>query len=193
MSFKPILDDVKGQVQLAEEEQKLFVSKLKMNEINKKEYLLQANTICRQQYFIVKGCVKKYYINEEGIERIFRFATEGQWIGDVSSFWSETPTTFNIIALEDTEFITLEKADLENLLQKISKLERYFRVLGINEQKLQQRRIKQSLSCSAKERYFDFRQDYPDLELRISQKEIASYLGITPQFLSTLRGRLTPS
>lgn len=192
MAFELILNNVKEQIQLTEEEQELFASKLKPDSIRKKEYLLQAGNICHYQYFITVGCLKKYYINEEGIERIFRFAAENQWVGDVNSFWPKTPTTFNIIALEDSEIVKLEKANLEQLFNEIPNLERYFRILGIKEQQLQQRRIKQSLSCSTKERYLDFRQDYPDLELRISQKEIASYLGVTPQFLSKLRGQLTP-
>ena len=185
-----LVEDIKKNIKLLEKEINLLLSLVDEKKIKKKEFILQSGNICRYSYFLKKGCLKKYYINEEGKERIFEFATENQWIGDQDSFWRMSTSIFNIIALEKSEIIQISKSNMELLLEKLPKFERYFRIVGNNSLGKYQRRVKQSLSCSAEERYSDFRNDYPGLELRISQKDIASYLGVSPEFLSTLRRKV---
>ncbi|TDQ28726.1 Crp/Fnr family transcriptional regulator [Tenacibaculum caenipelagi] len=157
------------------------------NMVKKNEMVLTSGNICNHLFFITKGCLKKYYINTEGKERVFSFATEMQWVGDMNSLWKKEKTIFDIKALEDTEFITISKNNLEILMDESLKFNRYFRSVSYDLIYKLERRVNQCLSCSAEERYGDFIMDYKNLEQRISQKEIASFLGITPEFLSVLR------
>jgi len=118
------------------------------------------------------------------------FAVEDWWTGDLYSFLTQTPATFNIDALEDTEVLQISKPNLEKLYESVPKFERFFRFQFQNAFVAQQQRIMQSLSFTAEERYLHFINKYPQLEQRIPQKQVAAYLGITPEFLSMLRRKL---
>ncbi|WP_062057326.1 Crp/Fnr family transcriptional regulator [Aquimarina longa] len=189
MDYNSILKKVQQYIILNEQEIDFFTSVLSFKKVKKKEFILNSGKVCSNYYYVVKGCIKKYYINSEGKERIFEFAIENQWISDQNSFWIQTPSIFDIETIEDTEIIQLKRIDIEPLLTRIPKFERYFRLIGNDLLFKQERRIKQNLSCSAKERYKDFLQDYPNIEPRLSQRQVASYLGVSPEFLSSLRNK----
>ena len=189
MDSNSILKNVQQYIQLNEQEADFFISLLSFKKIKRKEFILNSGRVCSNYYYVIKGCIKKYYINSEGKERVFEFAIENQWISDQNSFWMQTSSIFDIEAIEDTEIIQLKRTDIESLLTQIPKFERYFRLIGNDLLFKHERRIKQNLSCSAKERYKDFLQDYPNIEPRLSQRQVASYLGISPEFLSSLRNK----
>jgi CRP-like cAMP-binding protein len=189
MDYNLILNNVQQYIQLNEKEIDIFISLLSFKKIKKKEFILNTGSICLNNYYVIKGCLKKCYKNTEGNERIFEFAIENQWITDHNSFWKQTPSSFDIEAIEDTDIIQLKRPNIESLLNQISKFERYFRLVGNNLIFKNERRIKQILSCSASERYKDFLQDYPNIDQRLSQRQIASYLGVSPEFLSSLRNK----
>lgn len=191
MNTDLILANITQHISLTDDEVDFFTSLLQPCLVKRREHILRAGYTCLHESFVTKGCLRTYYIDTEGVERILSFATDGSWTGDTQSFWSQSPSQFNIEALEDSELIQIKKSDMERLFQRVSKFERFFRIVGIESLIAQQKRIRQSLACSARERYEDFRQDYPELEHRIPQKHIAAYLGITPEFLSTLRKRMT--
>lgn len=115
------------------------------------------------------------------------FGIEDWWVGDLYSFLTQTPATYFIEALENTTVLQIAKADLEKLYERVPKFERFFRIILQNAFIAQQQRINQTLSLKAEEKYDHFLKKYPQLEQRLSQKHIASYLGITPEFLSMLR------
>ena len=189
MDYNSILNNVQQYIQLDEKEIDVLISLLSEKKIKKKEFILYSGSVCLNNHFVIKGCLKKYYINTEGKERIFEFGIENQWITDHNSFWKQTPSSFSIEAIEDTDIIQLKRSNIEPLLNQIPKFERYFRLVGNNLIFKSERRIKQILSCSANERYIDFLQDYPNIEQRLSQRQIASYLGVSPEFLSSLRNK----
>jgi CRP-like cAMP-binding protein len=139
---------------------------------------------------VIKGCLKTYYLDENGFEHIIDFSIEEWWADDLYSLLTQTASKSNIKAIEETDVLQISKTDLELLYQKIPKFERFFRILFQNAYITQREQINLALSASARERYLLFIKKKPYAEKRFSQKDIASYLGVTPQFLSTLKKKL---
>jgi len=177
-------------IKLNIEEIELIDSLFTPNNLKKKEFLLRSGETCRTESFIISGCLRTYSIDENGFEHTLTFAIEDWWTGDLLSFLTETPSFYNIIALENTEILQITKIDLDKLYLEVPKLERYFRLLIQNAYVSQQQRINQNLSQTAEQRYLEFIGKHSTFLQRIPQKHIASYLGITPVFLSMLRKKL---
>ncbi|UKJ08319.1 Crp/Fnr family transcriptional regulator [Solitalea lacus] len=190
MNFDLILNNVAKHVRLDKTETDFFLSLLQHKSIKRKDYLLKQGDICKTENFIIKGCLRTYSINENGVERIVMFGKEDWWVGDLYSFLTATPANFYIDALEDTEILQISKQKLDILYERVPKFERFFRIIIQNAFIAQQNRINQNLSFTAEQRYLDFIKNYPLLEQRIPQKQVAAYLGITPVFLSMLRKKI---
>ena len=174
-------------ISLTREEFVFFASLLKPKSIKKGTFFLREGDICKYETFVIKGCLKSYREDENGAEHILDFLIEGWWADDLYSFFTQTPSKSIIKAIEDTEVLQISKRDLELVYQEIPKFERFFRLLFQRAYIAQQEQINLILSASAEERYRVFLKKKPYAEKRFSQKDIASYLGITRQFLSTLR------
>jgi CRP-like cAMP-binding protein len=185
--YNLILKNVSRFITLTPEEEKYFTSILKIKKLKKKQYLLQEGDINRYEYFVNKGCLRTYTIDERGLEHIVQFAIEDWWTGDMYSFLTQTPARYTIDALEDSELLYLDKPSLEELYIKVPKFERFFRNLLQNAFISLQERIISNLSKPADERYCNFIEKYPLMEPRLPLKQIASYLGITPESLSRIR------
>lgn len=186
-----ILNNVNRFITLEKNEIELFLSLLKSKSYKKKEFILRNGEICKYEMFIVKGCVKNYTIDKNGFEHISMFAIEDWWTSDMASFVSQEPALYNIEVLEDTEVLQLSKPNLETLLNQIPKFEKFFRILYQKSLTTHIERNNQNISFTAEEKYLHFVRKHPKLEQRISQKNMAAYLGITPEFLSVLRKTLT--
>jgi len=182
-----ILKNVSRFITLNADEEKYFTTFLKFKKLKKKQYLLQEGDISRNEYFVNKGCLRTYTIDEKGIEHIIQFAIEDWWTGDMYSFLTQTPARYNVDALEDSEVFCLEKNALEELYIKVPKFEKFFRHLLQNAFIALQERVAANLSQPADERYCSFITRYADMEKRLPLKQIASYLGITPESLSRIR------
>ena len=191
MEFDLILQNVKKHIQLDKAEEEFFISLLDKKKLRKKSFLLRQDEICKTENFITKGCVRMYTIDEKGMEHVIFFGVEDWWISDLYSFLTRTPSNYFIDALEDTEVLQLTKSKLDSLYEQVPKFERFFRILLQNAFIAQQNRINQNLSFTAEQRYEDFIKRFPQLEQRISQKQVAAYLGMTPVFLSILRKKFT--
>ncbi|HVT85891.1 MAG TPA: Crp/Fnr family transcriptional regulator [Chitinophagaceae bacterium] len=187
--YELILKNISRFIQLTEEEKKFFTSLLKIKKLRKKQFLLQEGEIGRYQYFINKGCLRTYTVDEKGQEHIIQFAIEDWWTGDMYSFLTQTPAKLNIEAIEDTELLCIDNPSLEILYQKVPKFERFFRLLLQNAFIANQSRIIESMSLTADERYCKFIERYPLMEPRLPLKHIASYLGITAESLSRIRSQ----
>lgn len=185
-----LLANLSRHVSLTDEEVTLLTSMIHFRSLEVGEYLLREGDVCKYGSFIGKGCVKIYYVDEGGFEHILDFCIEEWWADDLYSLLTQTPSKSNIRAIEATEVFQIRKADLEFLYQKIPKLERFFRILFQNAFISQREQINQALAASAEERYRLFLDRKPYAEQRFPQKDIASYLGITPQFLSALKKKL---
>jgi CRP-like cAMP-binding protein len=184
-----ILKNISRFITLTTEEERYFISLLKIKKLKKKQYLLQEGNINRYQYFVNKGCLRTYTIDERGLEHIIQFAIEDWWTGDMYSFLTQTPARYTIEALEDSEVVCLDKASMEELYLKVPKFEKFFRQLLQNAFISLQERIISNLSKPADERYCTFIEKYPKMEQRLPLKQIASYLGITPESLSRIRSQ----
>ena len=190
MSFDLLLANISRHIVLTPDEVDFFVSLLQSRSLQTDEFLLREGEICRYETFVTRGCLKTYYQDKNGVEHIMDFSIEEWWADDLYSFFTQTASQSNIKALEKTEVLQISKNDLEILYQKIPKFERFFRVLFQNAYITQRARINLTLSSSAEERYLLFLKRKPYAEKRFSQKDIASYLGITPQFLSSLKKKI---
>jgi CRP-like cAMP-binding protein len=186
-----ILKNISRHIQLEKSETDFFISLLQTKKLKRKEFLLKQGAICKTENFIVKGCLRTYTIDDNGFEHIVMFGIEDWWVGDLFSFLTQSPAKYLIDALEDTELLQISKTNLDRLFERVPKFERFFRLILQNAFIAQQQRINQNLSCTAEKRYLDFIAKHPNLEQRLSQKQVSAYLGITPVFLSMLRRKLS--
>jgi CRP-like cAMP-binding protein len=189
--FNIILRNVSRTINLTDREVEYFKSVLSHRRLQRRQYLLQAGDVCRYESYIVDGCLRGYHFDREGSEHTTFLAVEDWWISDLESFIRKTPATMTIKALEDTEVLQIEQSAFEALCRQVPKFERLFRLLLQNAFIAHQRRILAIISQSAEERYQEFLERYPQIAQRVPQKHIASYLGVTPEFLSRIRRDLS--
>ncbi|HTE24460.1 Crp/Fnr family transcriptional regulator [Flavitalea sp.] len=188
-SIEPLLDYFDRLIPLNREEKELVKTKFHHRLFRKRQYVLQEGAVCNHFYFVVRGCLKMYKIDEKGTTHTLQFAAENNWITDLGSFHGLKPSMLNIETLEDTVVLEINREDLVSLYMQTSKFDRIFRVLIENSFVRLQERLLQTISSTAGERYQSFVEIYPHLANRLSQVQIASFLGITPEFLSRLRKR----
>lgn len=190
-SIDPLLNYFAGFIPLGKAEIELVTAKFHPRLYRKKQYVLQEGDVCTQFNFVVRGCLRMYKIDEQGNVHTLQFASENNWINDLGSFHQIKPSALNIDALEDTVVLKISHADLISLYIAAPKFDRIFRVLIENGFIRLQDRLLQNISSTAEERYRSFLEVYPHLSNRLSQVQIASFLGITPEFLSKLRNKIS--
>jgi CRP/FNR family transcriptional regulator, cyclic AMP receptor protein len=178
-------------VSLTKAEEQVFNELLEYKKIPKKIILLHEGEVCNFEAYIIKGCIRTYYIDEKGIEVTLQFAIEDWWVSDIASFHDHKPSSMFIETLEDCELLMLNPQTKETLLLKVPKLERVFRLLVQRNLSVLQSRLFKTIATSAKDKYLDFIKRYPTIPQRVAQHYIASYLGISPEFLSKIRTRLS--
>lgn len=193
MNTKPLIDYFNQFLPLTEEEQAFVSQEFAKRSIRRRQFILQEGDVCKHNTFVVEGCFRMYTVDEKGKEHNLQFAIENWWIGDIGSFHSEKPSKLYIEALENSVILQIKKEDQLSLFVKYPKFNQIFRVLAENAMVSLQKRILQNISSTAEERYLDFVERYPYFFNRISNVQIASYLGVTPEFLSTIRRKIAKS
>ena len=191
MNSELLLQSISKHITLSKEEEQQFITVLKSKKLKKKQFLLQEGDIQKQAAFVTEGCLRSYSIDKNGFEHVLQFAPAGWWIGDMRSFVTQQPGILNIDAIDDSEIILLSKTDLDSLYAAIPKLERFFRILAENSLATYQHRLIDNLSLSAMERYNNFCGLYPSLIEYLPQKQIAAYIGVTPEFLSKMLSQVS--
>lgn len=186
-----ILKNVARFVDLNDDEKELFTSLLKRGSAKRKEFVMQPGEITKYEYFVIKGCLKVYSLDRNGVEHVSMFAIEDYWTGDMASYMLQQPSTYFIKALEDAEFLMITKVNFERLLKEVPKFERFYRNLYQNSLVSYIKRTNEGISLTAEERYEIFLNKYPHIANRITQKDLAAYLGITPEFLSMIRSKIS--
>jgi CRP/FNR family transcriptional regulator, cyclic AMP receptor protein len=164
---------------------------LQVKHFPKKTYLLQEGEICHFEGYINKGCARTYYIDENGFEVTLMFSIEDWWVGDVASFYEQTPSNFFIETLEECEIMMFNPVTKEMLLAEIPKFERVFRMMIQRSLSSMVNRLVNTISKPAQDKYLEFIRKYPTIPQRVPQHYIASYLGISPEFLSKVRAKLS--
>jgi CRP-like cAMP-binding protein len=183
----PLIEHFKNYLPLNEEEIKLLEPRVSQRKLKRRQMILQEGLVCRYYTFVVEGCLKMYGVDNKGVEHNLQFAAENEWIADLGSFHSDKPSKLFIEAIEPSLILQIEKQDLYFLYRSIPKLDRIFKVIIENKFIELQNRVLQNISSTAQERYQSFLELYPKLALRLPNTQIASYLGITPEFLSKIR------
>lgn len=185
-----IIHNISKHISLSSEEETLFLSKTEIKHFKAKSLLLNEGEICKHSYFVNKGLLRSFTINDNIVEHVLSFACEGWWIGDMYSLLSQKPGNLFIEVLEDSEVVLLSKENQEILYLEIPQLERFFRILTEKSLVAHQERLMDNLSLSAEERFFKFCEKYPTLVQKVPQKQIASYIGVTPEFFSKMKNRM---
>ena len=190
MNNKPLLDYIKKYIDLTAEEEILLLSKINIRTYLKNQYIVQQCDVCKSVNFIITGCTKTFYMDAEGQEHIVMFSIEDWWTSDLGSFITQEPADFNVQCIENTQLIQFSYHNLEELYIEIPKFERLFRKIVERAYVASQKRIIRNFSLDAKERYKIFKTTYPKIDQRVPQYMIASYLGITKEFLSKIKSQL---
>ncbi|MBC9929793.1 Crp/Fnr family transcriptional regulator [Chitinophaga qingshengii] len=155
----------------------------------RKANLLQEGAVCKQDYFVLKGCLRLFFIDDRGVERTTQFAIENWWISDYTSLLFQTPSEFYIQAVEKSEILAISGEDKEAMLAAHPKMERYLRLVHQRAHAATQYRIRYQWDFSKEELYLHFSRQFPEFVQRVPQHLLASYLGLTPEYLSELRAR----
>jgi CRP-like cAMP-binding protein len=190
--YSKINQNISRYVSFETDELAIFNSLLTYKKVPKKTILLQEGERCDFEAFVIKGCVRKYYIDSNGFEVILQFAIEDAWISDTSfSIYEDNPSRVYIETLEDCEFFLFSPQTKERLFEEAPKFERAFRILMQRSLSATQNRLFNTISKTATEKYLEFLELYPTLSQRVAQHYIASYLGISAEFLSKIRTKIT--
>jgi len=181
-----ILQNIAKHISLTKEQENYFLSLLKNKKVRKKLFLSQEGDISKGSFFVTEGILRSYTVDKNGFEHVLQFAPPGWWMADMYSLITQQPGSLSIDAVEDSDVLLLPKQELDKLYNEIPAFERFFRILAENALVTFQQRLIDNLSLTAKERYANFCKRYPLLIERLPQKQVASYIGVTPEFLSKM-------
>lgn len=185
--FPKLVDHIKRHVELSDDDVQQLLSLVRPLTLKKKDFLLKGGQVCKSDYFVEKGCLRMYFINEKGIEQITQFAIENWWLSDYMSLINQTPSQFFIQAIEPTDLYCVDKLLQNQLFNELPQLEKYFRIIAQKAFAAAQQRVKYFADFSKEEAYKHFSSNFPGFVQRVPQYMLASYLGFTPEYLSELR------
>jgi CRP-like cAMP-binding protein len=192
--YTQINNSISRYVSFSEEELALFNSLLEYKKVPKKTIMLHEGEMCNFEAFVIKGCIRKYFIDANGFEVILQFGIENAWVSDISfSIYEDKPSQVFIETMEDCEFFTFTPETKETLFEKAPRFERAFRILMQRNLSVTQHRLFNTISKTAMEKYVEFLELYPTIPQRVAQHYIASYLGISAEFLSKVRAKMAKS
>lgn len=188
--YQLLHENIEQHVHLTEAELSSFMTLFELKKVSKKQILLSAGEVCRFEGFVTKGIFRVYHIDKNAAEQILYFAIENWWITDIDSFTNERPSQLFIEAIEDSEVLLISKKDKEFAYANLPKIEKLFRVMTQKTHVALQRRMIDNLGKTADQRYAEFIERYPQLFRRLSNLQIAAYLGISHEFLSKIRNKV---
>jgi len=176
-------------VRLNDNEFEQLLGYVKPVSARKKQNLHEAGKVCKSNFFVRKGCLRLFFINDKGVEQTIQFALENWWLSDYTSFSSQQTSLFYIQAVEKSEVVAINFPAQEKMLQQFPQMERYFRLIHQRAHAASQYRLKGLFSQTREKIYHDFCKQYPAFVQRIPQYLLASFLGFTPEYLSEIRGK----
>ena len=185
-----LLENIAKHVTLTPEEEERVLHLTEVQTFKAKTVLLKAGEVCTESYFVTKGILRSYTIDENGVEHVVSFACPEWWIADMYSYLSQRPGQLFIEVNEDAEVVILTKKNQEILYAEVPKMERFFRILIENSLIANQKRLINNLTFTAEARYDIFTKKFNSILPYLPQKQIASYIGVTPEFFSKMKARL---
>ncbi len=186
MAYELLLQHINRHISLSPGEEELLLSLFRPRQLKPKQFLYHEGEIHKGQAFVTEGCLRSYTLDHNGFEHILQFAPAGWWIGDMQSLLDQSPAKLNINAVQKSDILFITRNDLDGLYLQIPAMERYFRQLLERSLVTYQNRLLDTLSLTARERYENFCRAYPTLIFELPQKYIASFIGVTPEFLSKM-------
>lgn len=188
--MKLLLENIARFVQLNSKEEALLLDSFKKEDYSAKTILLREGEVCLSHIFVLSGILRHYSIGDELDEHTLSFSSKDWWAGDMYSFLAQKPGASYIEVIEDAVVLTQTREKQLELFDQIPKMERFYRILIERSLVANQQRLMDKMRLSAEERYQRFSERYPDIMYRLPQKDIASYLGITPQFFSKMKRKI---
>ena len=185
-----ILENIAVHVSLTPDEQARFLSLVETRKYKAKTILLNAGEVCDHSYFVKSGILRSFTINDNIVEHVLNFACAGWWISDLFSLISRQPGELFIEVNDDAEVVLLSRENQDRLYREIPKLERFFRILVENALVAHQQRIMDNLRLPADARFDKFCKKFPGLVNQVPQKQIASFIGVTPEFFSKMKAEM---
>lgn len=189
--FDQLYKSLQEHVSLTDKQWELCKTNFRPKRMLKRQFLLQEGDVCRELAFIEKGALYSFAVDSKGNQHVIRFAFEGWWMANLQSFFTSEPTRLNIEVLEDSELLVLDRKNHEKLLDEIPAYERYHRIIVENAYVALQQRVENALGLTAEEKYARLIQCNPEFMNRVPLNLVASYLGMSPETLSRVRGNFS--
>ena len=188
--FQRLHQHLNGTVKITEAEVARMMELAKITRLKKKEHLFMEGQVAKYVGFVNKGCLKYYRLDDGGTEHIVYFAVEEWWIGDLSSFYSNQPSTFNLQALEPCELFLYTTSTFDTIRSEIPAFDQYCKIRHAKATDARMETMMSQRADSAELRYTKMLERFPAIFQRVPQHLIASYLGIKPQSLSRIRKQM---
>jgi CRP-like cAMP-binding protein len=190
MDYELLLDNFKTFISLTKEEEDFIIQNTTERRFKRGDFLNTEGEVNKFTNFITKGSARVFYIEPNGHEHVVQLGIQKWWVGDFPSFITQTKAAMYTEALEPTEVLSISYSNLQIIYEQVPKMERFFRLIIQKAYASFHKRVLESLGMDAEKRYIAFKINYPEMDLQIAQKHIASYLGMSPEFLSTLKKRI---
>ncbi|WP_440120821.1 Crp/Fnr family transcriptional regulator [Tenacibaculum sp. Ill] len=178
---------IKSYIDLSEKELTQILSFFDCQSYKKKETLLPTSNRCDKLFFVAKGCLQLYFIDDLGHKKTTQFALENWWLTDFLAFQNQKRSNFTVEAVENSIVLSISFSKYNELLSKFPLLEKYFRSIYETAYGAALMRLKYVNSYSKEEMFFRFREDFPEFVQRVPQYSLASFLGLTPEYLSEIK------
>jgi CRP-like cAMP-binding protein len=191
MNKKQLIDYVQNFVSLNDDEAELFAASFEEVKVRKRQFIVQPNFTNQHRSFVIEGAFRSYAITDNGQDHTLQFAIENWWVSDFNSYIYQHPATLFIVALEDSILLQIEYEKEQELKKSNHKFETFFRIMAEKGLAFEHRRILFDLTHDAETRYENFLLNYPNFLQRVPQYALASYLGMSTEFLSRLRNKKT--
>jgi len=187
MDYQPLKEHILKKVNLPEAELEQFVSFFQQKKIKKRQFIIQPEFVAKYRSYVLQGALIGYVVDDEGQEHIIQLAVEDWWISDYNSYIFQQPATMFVMAIEDSVVLQLDFKDEQILKTMHHSYETFFRTMAENSMAHMQKRVISNLTKNAEERFREFEAKYPKMSQRFPQYVLASFLGMTTQYLSKLR------
>lgn len=184
-----IVEYINKSVSLTDQEAEIFSNSFKEVKIKKRQFIVQPNFIVKNRNYVLNGAFRAYVVDDNGQDSTISFAIEDWWITDYNSYILQKPATMFVVALEDSKILEISYEKEQILKQSNHKFETFFRIRAERTAAFMQQRIISNLTQTAEERYENFIEKYPQIVQRVPQYALASYLGMTTEFLSRIRNK----
>lgn len=185
--YQSLINHIQNRISLSEEEMHQFVSEFKITKIKKRQFIIQPDFVAKYRSYVVEGVLRAYVVSDQGQEHTISFAIEDWWISDYNSYIYQQPATMFVVALEDAILLQIDFETETKLKNANPKFETFFRITAERTAAFFQRRIIINLTSTAEKRYDTFIENFPLIVKRVPQYALASYLGMSTEFLSKIR------